>query len=84
MLSMKRILKFLFVVPALTLLLFSTSSMAQPIAHSGSHADSRPPVGGGSAPIGGGVFILLTMAAGYGIKKIFDTRNSAAEEVSSE
>jgi hypothetical protein len=34
-----------------------------------------PPIGGGTAPIGGGIVLLITMAAGYGIKKAFDARN---------
>ena len=82
---MKRILKFLFAIPVLMLLFFATNGMAQPIAHSGSHTDSRPPNnGGGTAPIGSGIVILLTMAAGYGVKKIFDARNSFGEKVYSE
>ncbi|MBK6967250.1 MAG: hypothetical protein IPH20_25980 [Bacteroidales bacterium] len=81
---MKRILKYLFAIPVLALLFLSTSGVAQPIAHSRSHADSRPPVNGGTAPIGGGLFILLTMAAGYGMKKILDARNGIGEDVSSE
>lgn len=83
---MKRILKFLIAIPLFSLVFHSTSVMAQPVAsgHTGSHAESRPPAGGGSAPIGGGIFILLTMAVGYGIRKIFDARNSIVEEASSE
>lgn len=30
--------------------------------------------GGGTAPIGGGIVLLLSMAAGYGMKKVFDAR----------
>jgi UDP-N-acetylmuramyl pentapeptide phosphotransferase/UDP-N-acetylglucosamine-1-phosphate transferase len=82
---MKRVLKFLFAIPLLMLLLFATSVVAQPGGRqSAKHTRSLPPANGGSAPIGGGIFILLAMAAGYGIKKIFDARNSVTEEVSSE
>jgi len=30
------------------------------------------PVGGGSAPIGSGIVMLLTMGAGYAVKKVID------------
>ena len=32
------------------------------------------PVGGGGAPIGSGIVLLITLAAGYGGKKVFDAR----------
>ncbi len=35
---------------------------------------------GGSAPIGGGLFILLGLGAAYGGKKLYDHRKSVAEE----
>ncbi len=35
--------------------------------------------GGGTAPIGGGIVLLLSMAAGYGMKKVFDARNKVEE-----
>jgi len=40
-----------------------------------------PPIGGGggTAPIGGGIFLMLSLAAGYGIKKVFDARNKVEE-----
>jgi hypothetical protein len=37
------------------------------------------PIGGGTAPIGGGIVLLLSMAAGYGMKKVFDARNKFEE-----
>jgi hypothetical protein len=37
------------------------------------------PIGGGTAPIGGGIVLLLSMAAGYGLKKVFDARNKVEE-----
>lgn len=30
--------------------------------------------GGGQAPIGGGIALLISMAIGYGTKKVFDAR----------
>jgi len=32
------------------------------------------PVGGGGAPIGSGMVLLISLAAGYGGKKVFDLR----------
>lgn len=34
---------------------------------------------GGSAPIGGGIEMLLLLGAGYGAKRIFDARKKLAE-----
>jgi len=36
------------------------------------------PVGGG-APIGSGIVLLISLAAGYGGKKVFDARKKLAE-----
>ena len=33
---------------------------------------SGGPVGGGGAPIGSGIVLLITLAAGYGGKKVYD------------
>lgn len=30
--------------------------------------------GGGTAPIGGGIALLITMAIGYGVKSVFNAR----------
>lgn len=83
---MKRILKFIFAIPFLILPSFSLSVMAQPISsgNTGTQSESRPPEGAGSAPIGSGIFLLLVMAAAYGVKKTFEVRNSSVEKVSSE
>jgi len=35
---------------------------------------------GGSAPIGGGLFILLGLGAAYGGKKLYNSRKEALEE----
>jgi hypothetical protein len=37
------------------------------------------PVGGGGAPIGGGLIILLSLAIGYGTKKIYDIRKKVLD-----
>jgi hypothetical protein len=56
----------------------------------GAYADGFPPpppgghqqngdIPGGDAPLGGGLAMLLTMAIGYGSKKVFDARKKLAE-----
>ena len=37
------------------------------------------PVGGGGAPIGSGIILLISLAAGYGGKKVFDARKKLAD-----
>ena len=37
------------------------------------------PVGGGGAPIGGGLLIMLSLAIGYGTKKIYDVRKKVLD-----
>jgi hypothetical protein len=38
------------------------------------------PVGGG-APVGSGIVLLITLAAGYGAKKVFKSMNHSKEEI---
>lgn len=45
------------------------AQVPDPPGNHGSSSDQSP---GGSAPIDGGVFILLGLAATYGAKKIYD------------
>lgn len=40
----------------------------------GGHGQSGNQTPGGSAPIGGGVTLLVALAAGYGAKKVYDLR----------
>ena len=37
--------------------------------------DTNGVPGGGGAPIGSGIVLLITLAAGYGGKKVFQARN---------
>ena len=49
---------------------------AQPLPYGGdgfNGGEGANPVGGG-APIGGGLLIMLSLAIGYGAKKIYDIR----------
>lgn len=40
----------------------------------GGHGQSGNQTPGGSAPLGSGIALLLTLAAGYGAKKVYDLR----------
>ena len=46
-----------------------------PPSDHGSTTNQQPAGNGGSAPIGGGIAILVALAAGYAGKKIYDNRN---------
>jgi len=56
--------------------------IAQPppsLNSNGSTVDGNSIKGGGSAPIGSGIVLLLTLGAGYGAKRIYDARKKLAE-----
>ncbi len=40
---------------------------------------SDTPIGGGPAPIGSGIIMLVSMGAAYGAKKVFDARKKLEE-----
>lgn len=58
--------------------------MAQPSpgGNPGGLDPGGPPIGGGTAPIGSGITLLLLMAAGYGIKRYFDAKNKLEDSAS--
>ncbi len=75
--------KIKFIITALFILFLSAGIMAQvtePPDPPGEHGsgDDQPP--GGSAPIGGGVFILLGLGVAYGSKKVFDLRKKGKDQ----
>ncbi len=45
----------------------------------GGHQQNGPVVPGGAAPLGSGLVMLLTMALGYGSKKVYEARKRLAE-----
>jgi hypothetical protein len=55
-------------------------SYAQP-PHVGDTPPTGDPVGPAGAPIGNGTLILLTLAAAYAVKKVYDLRAVKEEEV---
>lgn len=57
-------------------LLLAIGASAQP--NPGGGPVGCPPVGG-SAPIGGGIVLLITFGAAFGAKKIFDARKKLIE-----
>ncbi len=75
---MKRNLKVLIIAAFLVtapLLMF-----AQPHPNGGvAPGAGNHPVGGATAPIGSGTFILLTLAAAYGGTKVYVVRDAAEE-----
>ena len=56
----------------------SLLAQAPPAPPSSANQGGTGPVGGG-APIGSGMVLLITLAAGYGGKKVFDARKKLAE-----
>lgn len=57
----------------------NVSAQPRPDNNSDGSQVSGPPIGGGnggSAPIGGGLFILLAMGAGYAARKLYIARKS--------
>jgi len=74
---MKKILSIIAVL--MFFLSFSLSAqMLGPSDPGGSPGVDDDPIGGG-APIGGGSFILMGLAAAYGGKKVYDLRKEREE-----
>lgn len=74
---LKRITLTVLVVYSLTLG-FNAIGQVPPPPPAGGHGQSGNREGG--APIGGGLFILLGLAAAYGGKKLYDIRKEKLEE----
>ena len=75
---MKKVLKKqMFTLILLGFMALSQISQAQapppPPGAKGGETNGVP--GGGSAPIGSGIILLIALAAGYGGKKVFQARN---------
>ena len=76
---MKNIIRTFIVVSFLTLLpLLSTAQMMGP--SDPGNAPQGQPLGGGSAPIGGGLFILLGLGVAYGSKKVYELNKKELDE----
>ena len=69
---------FLLLAFVFTLQNVSFSQPPPPASNHGS-AGNAPPRGGTGAPVGDGLFFLVTMAGLYGGKKIYDARKTTRE-----
>jgi hypothetical protein len=78
---MKKRFKIIIISIAIAMFGLTTAGMAQPNPGSNSNGSEPggPPIGGGTAPIGSGIALILLMAAGYGVKRVFDARNKIEE-----
>ena len=73
--------RLLQIVVSFIFFIVSTVAFAQdpPPPPSGGHGSGSNQNPGGSAPIGSGVALLLSMAAMYGGKKVYDARKKLME-----
>lgn len=81
LIDMKKVVQVLVI---LLVLLIPVILSAQPLPYDqsiGGGTGGGPTGGGpgGGAPIGGGLIILLSLAIGYGTKKIFDARKKVLD-----
>lgn len=80
---MKNIVKKLLVSLALVIFIglgsFVAAQPSAPPPPSGHGSDGNQSPGGGAAPVGSGIALLLTMGAAYGAKKIYNTRKRLEE-----
>lgn len=75
---MKKMFRYLIILAFLAGPLISTQVMADeppPPPDPGSEGD----VPGGGASIGGGLLVLLSLSAGYGLKKLYEARRKLDE-----
>ena len=78
---MKKAIKIvLLTVFFITFTVALNSLIAQPMPGGDPSGNpNNPPVGGGSAPVGSGLVILLALGAGYGGKKVYNARKKLVE-----
>lgn len=78
-------LKKIITLTVLTVALSAVTAQSPPAPNGGSDpGEGNTPVGsdgGGGAPIGGGVAMLLAMGAAYGGKKYYDYRKKLSNEM---
>ena len=73
--DMKKVIQILAIA---FVLLVPVILSAQPLPWEAGGGEGATPVGGG-APIGGGLLILLSLAIGYGTKKIYEARKKVLD-----
>ena len=72
---MKKIIRTLSVIAIIAVGASFNTAFSQPPPPNQSNGSSTggAPIGG-SSPIGSGMLLLITMAAGYGVKKVYDIK----------
>ena len=74
---MKKVIQILAIV-LVVLVPMILAAQPQPWDPTIGGGEGAAPVGGG-APIGGGLLIMLSLAIGYGTKKIYDARKKVLD-----
>jgi hypothetical protein len=76
--NMKKAIKILALTASILIVPMFLSAQPAPWDPTIGGGEGNYPVGGG-APIGGGLIIMLALAAGYGTKKVYDARKKVLE-----
>ena len=76
----KQIVNSLNILTIIFFLSISASGIAQPPPPPPGVSNTQGNKAGGGAPIGGGLFILLGLAAAYGGRKIYNLRKENLED----
>jgi hypothetical protein len=79
--TIRKITLLVFALCSLTLAQNSFADSSNPPDPPGEHGEQTDQ-SGGSAPIGGGLFVLLGLGAAYGGKKLYDYKKTEAVEES--
>jgi len=76
---MKKIIIKLLVIGALAAAPALIFAQPSPGNNSGGGAVGGNPIGGGAAPVGSGIALMLAFGAGYGTKRIYDAKKKTKE-----
>jgi len=75
---MKKAIKVLALTASIMIVPMFLGAQPLPYDTAVGGGEGTNPVGGG-APIGGGLIIMLALAAGYGTRKVYDARKKVLE-----
>ena len=76
---MKKEIAKMMITGAITIAPVLLMAQPSPGQNSDNSAVGGNPIGGGAAPVGSGIALLLGLAAGYGAKRIYEVRKKLAE-----